>query len=354
MSEHQDGIYFNMPEDEYHEIQALSASGMKDLEVSLLEYWTKRFDPDYVRTESAAMLRGKAYHKRVLEGSPVFENEYACAFDPDVYPNALRTQNDLKVKCKELELPVSGTKPDLIARLLKYDPVFEFGILDCLIKKHDEQCEGRTQLPLDDYHQVMHAVEILERSDLMKHFSGGYPEVVIIWTCPVTGVKCKARYDYLSLIKVVDLKTFANKMRKPIEVAASQAVAYERYNLQACHYMNGLETFKANRERRIFVDGKANVSRTADEFVQALIGHEHYFLFVFQETGQINNCIARAFRPVTANINNEYWSNSQDIVHGLSRLYKNAMEKFGTEHPWVEPQFAYDFDDANFPIWMTQ
>ena len=72
-----DGIYFNMPEDEYHSIDRLSASGMKDILESPTKYWfNSKLNPLYVERATDAMDAGTMYHTYILEGESVFNDKY--------------------------------------------------------------------------------------------------------------------------------------------------------------------------------------------------------------------------------------------------------------------------------------
>ena len=92
----EDGIYFNMPETQYHSIEALSGSGLKKLIVSPLTFWTENYDPTYQRRETSAMNLGKAYHKRILEGQEAFNESFVQRITKEDLPDALDTQADLK------------------------------------------------------------------------------------------------------------------------------------------------------------------------------------------------------------------------------------------------------------------
>src|SRR5574343_310656 len=119
---HPAGIYPDMSEEEYHADWSLSASGMKQLRVSPLNYWCNHaMNPDFEPKETDALEEGKAWHKRILEGAGLFYKLYAPELDKNDYPEALKSLDDLRTQCKLLDLKVSGTIAELSQRIYEHD-----------------------------------------------------------------------------------------------------------------------------------------------------------------------------------------------------------------------------------------
>lgn len=346
----EDGIYFHMPEAQYHAIDRLSSTGIKKLMISSLTFWTETFDPDYQRPETIFMKKGKAYHKRILEGDEAFTDSYVAALSKEDHPDALDKAYELTDYCDKHDLKKSGVKPILIQRILESDPSMKDNILLLLQESFDKEHANQIQISKEEFNEIEKAAAILEASHFAMHFSGGFPEVVLLWTDEVTGVKCKARLDYLRHDLVPDLKTFSNSQRKSIEVCVSQAIAYERYNIQACFYMNGLKAVKKliKAGEAAFIDAEKY-----GDFINMLLENEQEFVFVFQETGQVNNCLARKFVSKTHSQNNNYWYATQDKIFDMMHKYRDFMKSHGKELAWLEHQETEYFDDSDFPIWMT-
>jgi hypothetical protein len=112
------GIYFGLPSAEYHADPSLGSSDIKRLLRSPSDYWWEsHLNPDRPGDrDSPAKQKGRALHKLVLEGLEAFERSFACEPKPDAYPGALATLDDLKAKCRELSLPLSGGKAELAAK----------------------------------------------------------------------------------------------------------------------------------------------------------------------------------------------------------------------------------------------
>jgi hypothetical protein len=121
------GLYFRMPEEDYHRAFALSATGIKHLRISPLDFWARSpLNAERAEEESDAKIIGRAYHKRIIEGKATFEAMYAAELDPAEYPQTLRTNEELKTAIEQAGGPTarlgSMRKSELIVRLLQYDP----------------------------------------------------------------------------------------------------------------------------------------------------------------------------------------------------------------------------------------
>ena len=91
------GVYFGMPEADYHRAFALSATGIKHLRISPLDFWARSpLNAERSDEESEARIIGRAYQKRIIEGPAAFAAMYAAELDPAEYPEALRTNEELK------------------------------------------------------------------------------------------------------------------------------------------------------------------------------------------------------------------------------------------------------------------
>ena len=346
----QDGIYFNMPEMQYHSIEALSGTGLKKLIVSALTFWTETYDPTYQRRETTALSLGKAYHKRILEGKEAFASSFVKRLSKDDFPNALDAQAELKDYCSKHDLKVTGTKPVLIERIIESDGDMKKNILSLMQDAFNIEHAHQEQMTKADYDEVEKAASILELSSLAMHFTSGFPEVSIIWHDPMTGVKCKARIDYLRHDSLIELKSFSNSRNKTIEVCVAQAIAYERYNVSAVHYMNGLKEIK-----NLIKAGTCITDNTkALDFLKLLSENEQEFTFVFQESGQVNNCLARKFVEKASRQPNQYWMATQDLIIDTTHKYAGFMKSHGRGNPWIEEQETGYFDDGSFPIFMLE
>lgn len=127
------GIYFGMPEEEYHAIPALSSSGLKKLAVSSMDYWANsNLNPDREEVERKHLDLGKAIHAFVLEGEKAYLDRFAVDLDLADYaeqPILVSTDQIKAAIGKFFETvpvkPVGRSKQDFI------DQLFDLGA------KHD-------------------------------------------------------------------------------------------------------------------------------------------------------------------------------------------------------------------------
>lgn len=277
------GVYFGLDEEEYHAAHALSASGIKWLRISPLDFWARSsMNPDREPEgdDSAAKVIGKAYHKRIVEGRAAFVASFAPEVDPKDYPNALRTVDEIKEAIEALKAKPKGkNKGDLIAQLTSLDPSAK--VWSLIEADHAAIHDGKTMLPADLIRRIEISAAMIEKHpDLRKAFSGGYPEVSIFWTDPEYGIPMKARLDYLKRAAVVDLKTFENVNGMPIDKAIARTVANYKYHIQAKLYLEAVRQAK-----RLIREGKV-FGEVEPAFLDALQKSDgHTFMFVFQQKG---------------------------------------------------------------------
>ena len=74
-----EGIYFDLPIDQYHADPAISSSGIKLLLKNPQKYWDKSaMNPEKESADTDALRVGKAMHCLLLEPEK-FEDEFICA-----------------------------------------------------------------------------------------------------------------------------------------------------------------------------------------------------------------------------------------------------------------------------------
>ena len=242
MSDLEPGIYFGLPEDDYFAIPALSASGVKNIRMSPMDFWARAkwlnpgYDDDNEETEeSFAKTLGKAYHKRILEGRDAFLRCYVPPFNPADHKGALDGSDEIKDALRRFKeqgaaVKLSVNKPELIAQLREIDPSVR--LMDDLRADYTERHAGKVFLEQKSLDKIELSAAMIERDpQLAKAFAGGMPEVTIVWDCHTHGIRCKARLDYLKSKAIVDLKTVANKSGYPFERCIEREFSYNRYPL---------------------------------------------------------------------------------------------------------------------------
>lgn len=339
---HEPGIYFGLPEAEYHDAFALSNSGAKNLMVSTLDFWARsQLNPDREDETSEQMDLGKAYHKRIIEGREAFYAEYAPDVMIENYLDALAGTDEIKAELKERGLKVSGKKCELVARLLEADPAIQ--IWDHIREQHRSKHCGKELLAPKTIQRIEVSAAMIEKHpELSKCFHGGMPEVSIFWTDEITGTPMKARLDYLKPRAIVDLKTYSNPYGKPINRAIATAMAGGRYHIQAACYYEAVE-MAAQFVKHGMVHGDAD-----KDFLTALANaNDRHFVFVFQQTG-----IAPVARGMIMPRNLTF-DCGRAALNDAKRIFSDCLAHYGAD-PWIDTAPIGQFEDTDFPSYMVE
>lgn len=346
-------IVLGMPEDEYHAVDALSSSRIKDFLRDPFEYWAKH-EMGWARNTTDAQAAGNARHCMMLEGPEAFAARYASPLDPLDCPGALVSASDYKAACREHGLPVGGTKADLRGRLVSFDAEVEF--FDDLAEQHMGE---RIQVSADLVAELERAREVLELCGAASLFTGGFPEASIFWTETHRKKEypCKARVDYLKVIDGalcdIDLKTFSNPLGKTSAQIVAHALMYNRNGIQRAWYLRGL---KAVRNGPVEVENRLDADRAAEleaalAEADAQPGLFPRSLMVFQEAGPIPTLIIREYKVIDEALGpTRYARRDHDDIQYVIEAIHQFREKGGTR-PW-----GYDlraglksYDDTDFP-----
>ena len=152
------GIYYDVPEEEYHRDDAFSQSQAKVLAVSPAKYKWQLEHPD--ERDTSAFDKGKVAHALVLGvGAKVA-----------IVPASLLATNGAATTTKAKEF-IAEHK----ARGYTVIKEAEFAEIEAMAKALKEHAE---------------AAELLSRE--------GHPEVSMWWDDPRTGIRCRARVDWLT------------------------------------------------------------------------------------------------------------------------------------------------------------
>lgn len=351
-----DGIYFGLKDDDYHAEPRLSASSIKNLLVSPMDFWARcpwlnpaAKDED---DEPEWAVKGRAYHVRICEGKETFYRRYGSEFTAP--PDCLKTAEDLKNECRALELKLGGSKDELIERLLAAGcrkPIF-----DVLEDEYREAHKGRTLLKADWIYDIELAAACIERHPtLSKCFTGGFPEVAVMWTEEVEKndgsgeffkVPMKMKADYLKPAAIVDLKTFANRMQKPLDRAVYYDMAAHRYHLQATVYYSGMIAAKAFIEKRT-VNVLSGAAPTA-AWLQAVAKLDKQFVFVFQQKGPAPVAAGYVLPAELGLV-----SVGRAQVREAQQRFHECMEHYGSS-PWIMDRALSMIGDNDIPQFATE
>lgn len=204
------GIYYDLPFEDYHAIDAVSASGLRLFARSPWHYRNR------VPTKpTRPMLRGSLAHCALLEPDAVGARYIVVPEDAPKRPTAAqwaaKKSNESSQAAKDWwrEFEQRAGSRDIIA-------ANEFGI-----------CQA----------QLAAIASVPELAELLAHGKG---EVSIFWIDPDTGLYCKARLDWLN---VVDKKARILELKSTVDESPAgfgRTSARMKYELQRVHYIEAV------------------------------------------------------------------------------------------------------------------
>lgn len=220
-----EGIYLNMPNDVYHNLKALSSTGLKKFIESPAHYYREYLsgiDRKRTLSQRRTLDTGTHAHSLILEPEGYYSIFFRDVIPAD-YPKALHTATEIEACLAELNLKKTGNKAEKIERLFQADPNIE--IFDKLREENlfrqgqpmEMEFEGETvltyggKIPVDgqvwdDAHRAMETVR--NHSEANAYIQDGLPEVAILARDPITGLMLKVKFDWLRFDDAaVDVKT---------------------------------------------------------------------------------------------------------------------------------------------------
>lgn len=206
------GLIEGMPFEDYLAVDALSASGLKQLARSPWHY-RNRVDIE----PTPAMLRGTLAHCAVLEPDAMAERYVVVPADAPRKPS-------------QAQWRAKNPSPESAAAMAWWE--------DFMARNN-----GRALVPSDAYSLCQAQTQaVAAQPELAELLRSGSGEVSIFWIDETTGIYCKARPDWLpdpqgGRIKPLDLKTCIDESPSGFGRAAARL----RYDLQAAHYTAGIE-----------------------------------------------------------------------------------------------------------------
>lgn len=340
------GIYLSMPDRDYHGIHAVSASGLKKLGVSSMDYWYySSLNPERENDDTAAKSLGRCYHARICEGAQAFSERYAVELDKDDYPDALHTIAELRAACEERGFKAKGTKKeDIAAQLLEADPTVQ--IWDQLVAAWKDENDGKEPVRAVDHRRIEIAAKMIEADpQLCKAFTGGFPEVSIFFYDRETGVPCKARIDYLKMNAFVDLKSFSGRDR-PVSREIDFAIAGQKTYIAVAFYTRAIAAAKDLIRRH----GASVVHGAADPawFLKwAAVKDDPTPLYIWQKVGGAPVTRGRVMTRGTV------YEVTDIHNRQLMRKWRRCAETYGAEMPWLDVAAIEQTVDESIPLSAT-
>lgn len=265
------GIYFNLPNEAYHDDPALSHSGMTKVLVSWPDFWLNScFNPERKKNKTTDAMEFGSRSGMLLLQPKVFHQTYNTHGKPA--PNA----------------------------------------------------KG-TWLSSVEWQRLNESVDAVIDVDIGKqHFRDGYAEVTIVWQ-DTSGVMLRARIDYLRTFGCIDFKRVAEVNN----YAIGRAVKAQGLDIQNFLYLEGVKAARALLASlskpelwQLAADNKIDVDwlRTFRDDTDLL------FRFLFQRS---TPPYIWEFRELE---NEVLVEGGHAVFHAIHR-YKDGLERYGLEKP---------------------
>jgi hypothetical protein len=340
------GIYFNLPSEEYHADPSLSFTGIKWLMLSPLAcWWNSPMNPRYEPVTSPALVRGQAYHARILEGEEAFRSRFYRAPQKQDHPDAIDTVSEIRERLKALKVKATAPKGEtvkrehLVAALRQADPTA------VLWQDRQEQAaKGRTLLPDDEFDAIeLTAGLVAAHAEARTIFSEGHPEVSVFWRDEETGVPLRTRFDWWAPEWICELKTFSNPLKQDIDKKLVNAILNEHYRVQCALHM------EAARVAPALLTDEQRETWAPDP-------HPDYvWLFVGTDIPHVR---ARGFPSLKRDTATGHSSEPEQVQAGRIQLrhaiktYAACLDVYGTDI-WADREGIKKLEDSDFPIWST-
>ena len=247
---------------EYHSGPGISKSMLDAIAISPLYYWDLHVNPKrQPREYKHCFSIGDGTHKLVLEPG-TFENTYAVDFDKSEHPDALDTIADLKKACGDMGLPISGSKPELVERLIGEADFPAERIMFKLEQSHRETMTERIPIKAREYRDMLSSLEKIDTDPIASSLiRGGAIEQSFFWT-DERGILRKCRPDIVTSNGqcIVDLKTTDDVSPKGF----GKTIVNRRYHVQAAWYLDVMTGLYGHDAPQAFVFIAAQKTRPYD------------------------------------------------------------------------------------------
>lgn len=300
--DHAPGVYFGLPEDNYHADIGLGSGDIRSVAVSPADFWYGgKLNPDWKPTTTDAQAAGTAVHKIVLEGRAEFEKRYGMTDDTPWNIKAGKTQ------------------------------------------KEAVEAAGKHAIKWTDWKRYLSISKIIE-SD--PELSGAFTndvlgtEVSIFWVDPASGIKLKCRIDGLKPFASVDLKYISNQYGKPFRLCCLDFITSYDSIVQAALYSQGR---KASADLPItFCRPEKAVD--IDKVRRALRREEIAWVWIFvQATG------APLVKGFKMSPGNEMFEDGQNVIDQGIKNYIEFMGRLGPETPWLTSEPLEEIQASDMP-----
>ena len=209
------GIYKSVPFEEYLKWDCFSKSAIKSLKTSPRHYLEYRNTP----INTKAIKEGRLLDCMLLEPE-LFDDQFIIP--PDKY--------------LDYEKKPTTKTPEPKKIMKDWSPYSAY----CKKWKVDAESHGLTVVKEEDVQKAINCMGVIASKDKIKEMFEGEAQVSIVWDDPMTGVRCKARFDILGEEGINDLKKTKDASYSDEGTAGFKGeIAFYDYDAQAALYQDG-------------------------------------------------------------------------------------------------------------------
>lgn len=345
------GIYFDLPEQEYHDDPSLSCSGIKKLLEGPEQYWFDSWMNPHrpARETKDCLARGTLWHCRMLEPEN-FDNKYVRAPFYNEIENGgmeiLDTISDMRAWMERNNFhgyKKSGSKAEYIDAVLQAEKIIQCDKKPYIIEYEKDWLiknnPGKTVIWSRALWEEMLAAEaaILEHEYFSRVFAGGKSEVSIFWVDEQSGIPMKCRIDKLKPTAILDYKTLHVPRGKTVDKAALDSIKFEKYDLQSALYVIAVAqaiSMLNDKTGEVYCFGSgAGLGDFLDELKKT---PEKPFAFVFQQEERPNAVRGKKVVRQGGELFSVFGNGVFQMQQGIE-IWLEYWNRFGVKR-WVDPR----------------
>lgn len=350
-----DGVYLDLPEDDYFEQGCLGSTDLTRLwKFREGWWWQSRHNPRAPQTATAAQTFGRALHCRMLEGPRAFCDRFAVAPDPATFgPELLRTSEEILEALSVAGAPKPSTKArkaDLVEMAKLYVPGAK--IWDSIIEAFKAAAGEREVIDADEAQDIELMCDLAgEEPNLQAVMDAdagaSLTEVSVFWTLP-GGTRLRYRFDKLLPDGNVDLKTVGDARGDFTEAVASRIKGDSLEIQMAMSFLARHAAYQAIEEKRVYGGDRAArawLRRFPKE--APLDPGDHTipgwaWLWVFYQRPDSRGGRAPMILPVRELYGSPVHLEGFRKVQTALQRYHQAVERHGLDRPWTRVLPVHD------------
>lgn len=374
-----DGVYIGLPEAIYFAQDRLGSSDLKTLHFEREGWWWQsRHNPDKPSEQTAAQNYGSALHTVMLEGVPEYRDRFAVSPDWRAYPNLITSQKQLREVLNDngwvAEKGISAWTPqqwwdaiELHAPGWRVKDQVEAEFRRSIATKTAADGTVLETKPTvtaveDRMLMIMHDAATNEDRDdnvEVRQLLGvgtGHPtlaEVSVLFTCPWTGVKRRARWDKPVPWHTIDLKSLANWRGSNLFFDLDPHIKRNGYDIQVGdQHVSRVLAYRmlADRGERALHGGTKDERAWMLAMATRALPWDWAWLF-YQKPDPSGK--APVLFPLRAAWGGVYHESGHRRAFRAIHLYRDLVAKHGLEKPWSRIERLHYSDEFQADEHMT-